>query len=192
MKTPSRQPQKPRRTAAPVPVADPEPITETTPDTTRVSFAIGPDGKPLVERMRSNTRDALRAAYSDDAFLKAIGVTNAEDEDDAFLMTIISGGALDLASVLMMLGAKRAGYPTEQAKILAFTPSEKQSLIPPTSKVIKKYVPSISGKYRDEIMLAIALTNAIGAKIVLLRETAKAGSTVAAAATQEAPQEDTA
>lgn len=172
-------------------MAEPEPVTESPePGGSRVSFAIGADGKPLVDRMRSNTREALRAAYSDEAFLKSIGVRSDDDEDDAFLMSIVSGGALDLASILMILGAKRAGYSVEQARVLAFTPAEKQTLIPPTSKVVKKYLPNISGKYRDEIMLAIALANVIGQKIMLLREAAKAsGSTVAPPATQEVAQE---
>jgi hypothetical protein len=195
MKNPSRRLEKPARRPVPVAVAEPESApTPDAPETSRVSFAIGPDGKPIVDRMRSSTREALRAAYSDESFLQSIGVRSGEDADDAFLMSIISGGALDLASVLMIMTARRAGYAIEHAKILAFTPAEKQTLVPPASKVIKKYIPSISGKYKDEIMLAIALANVIGAKIVLLRETTAAsvqqsGSTVAAATTTEAPDE---
>jgi len=153
-----------------------------------VSFAVDASGKPVnPDRLRTPTKDALRIALQDEDFLKAIGVKSPDDAEEEFLLSVISDGAYDVVSVLLMLGARRAGYAPEHARVLAFTPDEKAKLNAPTGKVIKKYLPSIGGKYRDEIMLAIALTNVIGAKIMLLRETAKAGSTVAP--TPEAPIE---
>jgi len=188
----------PRRTVEPV--ADPEPIvsTPTEPEGSRVSFAVGPDGKPInPDRLRSNTRDALRVAYADEAFLKAIGVKSDDDAESDALMSIVSAAALDITSVLMLLGARRAGYSVEHAKILAFTPQEKAQLNAPVARVVRKYLPDIGGKYRDEIMLAIALTNVIGQKIILLRETVAAertrtGSTVAPAPQQQPQPENAA
>lgn len=181
----------PRRGSTVAPSPTPAPTPAPTPDPTegsRVSFAIDASGKPVnPDRLRQPTKDALRVAFSDDEFLRSIGIRSEDDAEEDALLSVISDGAYDALSVLMLLGARRAGYSIEHARVLAFTPNEKAQLNAPTAKVIKKYLPSIGGKYRDEIMLAISLTNVIAAKIMLLRELAKAGSTVAPT-TSEAPQ----
>jgi hypothetical protein len=186
-----------RTRSAPAAVAEPDPIAPPEPESSRVSFAVGPDGKAVdPERFRSKTKEALRAAYADEEFLKAIGITSTDDAEENFLLATISSASYDVLTVLMLLGARRAGYPIEQARVLAFTDAEKQTLQAPTARVIKKYIPNIGGKYRDEILLALALANVIGAKVMLLRETAaaakaqaaQAGSTVAPDLTDAPPK----
>lgn len=158
-----------------------------------MSFAVDASGKPTnPDRLRQPTKDALRIALQDEEFLRAIGIRSDDDAEEDALLSVISDGAYDMLSVLLLLGARRAGYSIEHARVLAFTPNEKATLNGPTTKVIKKHLPSIGGKYREEIMLAISLTNVIAAKVMLLREMSKAGSTVAPTPTSEAaPQEVT-
>jgi hypothetical protein len=131
------------------------------------------DGTFDVESMRSSNKDALRTALSDPSLAASLGIASTQDANDARLLTTITGGLFDGLSFVSVALAKRAGYSDSQAAIAAFTPDEKDVLAEPTAKVINKWFPDIGGKYRDEIMLCLALTNVIGAKILLLRSGAQ-------------------
>jgi len=141
--------------------------------TKRVSFAMKADGTFDVESMRSSNKDALRAALSDPSLAASLGITSTQDANDARLLTTITGGLFDGLSFINIALAKRAGYSDAQAAIAAFTSDEKEMLAEPTAKVINKWFPDIGGKYRDEIMLCLALTNVIAAKVLLLRSGAE-------------------
>jgi hypothetical protein len=131
------------------------------------------DGTFDLDSMRSSNKDALKTALADPNLASALGITSTQDANDARLLTTITGGLFDGLSFVSVAFAKRAGYSDAQAAIAAFTPDEKEVLAEPTAKVINKWFPDIGGKYRDEIMLCLALTNVIAAKVLLLRSGAQ-------------------
>ena len=157
-----------RSTVAP---ASTEPPKED--NTKRVSFALKADGTFDVENMRTSGKDALRTALADPTLGAALGLTSTQVETDTRLLETIASGLYDGLSFVGVALAKRAGYSDSQAALAAFTEKEKETLAGPTVAVANKYFPDIGGKYRDEIMLCLALVNVIGAKILLLRAGAR-------------------
>lgn len=119
--------------------------------------------------MRGSSREALKIAVADANLSAALGLTSTAGADDSKLLEQITGGLYDGLSVVAVALARRAGYSEQQAAIVMFSSDEKALLAPPTAAVVNKYFPDFGGKYRDEIMLCMALVNVIGAKILLLR-----------------------
>jgi len=133
------------------------------------------DGRIDGDRLREKTRAALRRALSDPGLSVALGVpavaigpAGSSSPDDAAL-SMIAGAVYDGASALLVFLAARSGMPVDHARVLAFTPDEKRTLEAPTARVIQKYLPDLGGKYQDELVLALALTNVIAGKVVLMR-----------------------
>jgi hypothetical protein len=131
------------------------------------------DGTFDIDSMRSSNKDALRTALADPNLASALGIASTQDAGDTRLLETITGGLYDGLSFVAVALAKRAGYSDSQAAIAAFTDKEKETLAGPTVAVANKYFPDIGGKYRDEIMLCLAMVNVIGAKILLLRSGAQ-------------------
>jgi hypothetical protein len=164
---------------------DPDPVPATPPPEpesdalARLSVPLSPDGTVDASRLRERTKDALRKALLDPKLAESLGVTGAASSQDAKVMAQIANGLYDGVSALAIAMARRAGYSIQQASVLLFTADEKAMLAEPTVRVVNKHFPDFGGKYRDEIVLAFALTNIIAAKVMLLRA---AGNTVTPAA----------
>lgn len=129
----------------------------------RLSVTLTEDGSIAWDRMRPATREQLKKAIGDVAPAAAAESSGIDNES---LAAILYGSA----STLMMGLARRSGYTTEQASVLAFTPEETQALAGPTGKVLGKYLPT--GKYQDELLLGLMLTTVISGKLALLKKTA--------------------
>jgi hypothetical protein len=65
--------------------------------------------------------------------------------------------------------AMRSGYPVTVATSLAFSLEEKAILSPLTATVAAKWWPD-SGKYSDELALAVAFASIMTAKVMVLRK----------------------
>lgn len=145
-----------------------------TPSAPRMSLQMTDDGtRVALDRMRPATREQLRGAFTDPTFLKEFGLQPAGSDTPSDTAGAIDNSTLAViiysaASSLMVGLARRSGYTAEQAGVLAFTPQETNELAPLTGKVLAKYLPT--GKYQDEIMLALALTATVAGKVALLRK----------------------
>jgi len=137
----------------------------------RLSFQLDEHGRIAIERMRPGTVDQLRKAL-DASALAQLGIAGAasvavdDGIDGAALAQILYGSA----STLMVALARRSGYTSEQASVLAFQPDEVTMLAPTTGKIINKWLPT--GKYQDELMLGLMLVTVVSGKLALLRKTA--------------------
>jgi hypothetical protein len=176
----------------PIPVPDDPPVkasdpADDEPAIQRLTVPLSADGSIDTSRLRERTKESLKRALADPKLAESLGSTATVNADDAAFAAMITDAVYDGLSVLSIMMARRAGYTTQQARVLAFTADEKSALQAPTSKVITKHLPDLGGKYRDELLLAFALANIIGAKIVLLRST---GSEVAPTAGQTSETAD--
>lgn len=168
-----------RRNLAVIPQSEPDPASpepsaepadnEANP-TSRLTLPLSADGRVDIGRLREKTKQSLRRALSDPGLSVALG-TSADGvaaTDDAAIGMVVSA-IYDGVSALSVYLAHRAGYPIERCAVLAFTADEKRSLEPATARVVNKYLPDLGGQYRDELVLALALTNVIAGKIIMLR-----------------------
>lgn len=109
----------------------------------------------------------------DPALASALGVEQAQSAEDTALLRGVVGGLYGALNPIAIAMAKRAGYSDAQALVAAFTAEDITRLSDPTAKVIDKHFPNFGGKYRDEIMLCLAIAGVITAKIQLLRAGAR-------------------
>lgn len=138
----------------------------------RLSVTLTDDGSIAWDRMRPATREQLRKAFSDPAAAQQLGLQagTSTGDDGGLDASSLAGILYSSASTLMMGLARRSGYTTEQAAVLAFTPEEINMLAPTTGKVLNKWIPT--GKYQDEMLLGLMLTTVISGKLALLKRTA--------------------
>lgn len=169
-KSPTRSTRS-RSTVAP-PAPAPDPVAD---DTTikRLSFPLKADGTIDAESLRTSTKESLRRVLMDPALGEALGVQQAQNTEDAALLRGVVGGVYQAFNPIAIAMAKRAGYSDAQALVAAFTSADIDRLADPTAKVIDKHFPNLGGKYRDEIMLCLAIAGVIAAKIQLLRAGAR-------------------
>jgi hypothetical protein len=150
------------------------------------------DGRIDVTRLREKTKSALRVALSDPALSVALGApaldASASGEDVA-LIAQLTDSVFTGVSALSVALAMRSGYRAEFARVLVWDEKEKATVAPLTSKVARKYLPMLDGKYRDEILLGYQVVSIIAAKIMLLREAAAHASAPAPATSTAQPSE---
>lgn len=160
----------PDKAVTPRPAVAPETVADDT--VKRLSFPLRADGTIDAESLRTSTKQSLRTALLDPNLSAALGVSSVAPQDTKMLAQL-TGGLFDGLSLIAVALAQRVGYDASQAAIVALTPDDKDVLAEPTAKVIDKYFPDLGGKYRDEIMLCLALTNVVAAKVLLLRSGAR-------------------
>ena len=153
------------------PSGEPASVDQEAAATQRITMPVGSDGRIDAARLREKTRAALRHALSDPALPAALGMSepataNATDP----LINTIAGAVYDGASALLIwLAHTRFKISAQHAVLLGFTPEDKTLLQAPTAAVIAKYLPDLGGKYQEELILALALTNVIAGKVVAMR-----------------------
>jgi|SRR5882672_1002261 len=147
----------------------------TAPAAPRLSVQLDAQGAIDFERMRPDTREKLRAALERSgpgAFgLRATASAVSGPVVESFPPEMAEVIYDSLSSLLVGL-ARRGGHSAESAGVLAFTPQEKQALVPPTVAVLNKYNASL-GKYQEEITLGILLVTITSGKLALLRKSAQ-------------------
>lgn len=145
----------------------------------RLSVQLDEHGSIAWDRMRPETRDKLRAALQSPGGANVVpferpaaGPAATSEPGAQSIPPELCEVLYDSLSALMMGLARRQGYTVEQVPVLAFTPQEKNALVPATVKVLDKYGASL-GKYQEEIVLGTLLTTIITGKLSLLRKTAE-------------------
>lgn len=171
------------------PLASESPASDQEPATQRLSMPVTSDGRIDVSRLREKTRDALRQALSDPELPVALGMSSTvtESGEDAAILAQLTSSLFTGVSALSVAFAMRAGYRSEHARVMVWTEDELKAVAPLTGKIAKKrLLPLISEEYRDECLLGYQIISIIGAKIMLLRETAKMPAQPQPTGTEEA------
>jgi hypothetical protein len=142
-----------------------------------LSLILDDDGKIDTSSMRSATRERLTAALADQSLFSRLGMSGNgsmhqpvnDSLFDANVCAILYGAAGSIMAAI----AVKSGYPVDQVvAVVPFTPAEIETLAPLTGKVLDKWIP-VSGKYKDEAMLGLALFGIVNAKLAQLKKPAQ-------------------
>jgi hypothetical protein len=177
--TPAKPADTPEQPAAPVAEPAPTPPAADTPaaEVKRLSLILDDDGKIDTSSMRSATRERLTAALADQSLFSRLGMSGNgsmhqpvnDSLFDANVCAILYGAAGSIMAAI----AVKSGYPVDQVvAVVPFTPAEIETLAPLTGKVLDKWIP-VSGKYKDEAMLGLALFGIVNAKLAQLKKPAQ-------------------
>lgn len=118
----------------------------------RLSFPLAADGSAAVEQLRPATREKLRQAFSSPAARAAIFGGPAPAGPSAEDMALCSVLYDTISSILVSV-YRASGYSVEQAAFARYTDEQKAQLVPPTAKVLSKWVGDFA--YMDELMLGV-------------------------------------
>lgn len=177
--TPAKPADTPEQPAAPVAEPAPTPAADTpAAEVKRLSLILDDDGKIDTSSMRSATRERLTAALADQSLFSRLGMNAGNGSMhqpvndslfDANVCAILYGAAGSIMAAI----AVKSGYPADQVlAVVPFTPAEVETLAPLTGKVLDKWIP-VSGKYKDEAMLGLALFGIVNAKLAQLKRPAQ-------------------
>jgi hypothetical protein len=130
------------------------------------------EGRIEVDSMRSATKDKLKTALQDPTLLGRLGIVGGATAPpaDTLFDTNVCAILYGATGSIMAAVAVKAGYPVDQVlAVVPFTPGEIETLAPLTGKVLDKWIP-MSGKYKDEAILGLALFGIINAKLAQLKK----------------------
>jgi len=135
----------------------------------RLTIPLTPDGAPLWDRMRDETKGKVKAFLRDHAPRgeEAAGASSSFDP-------LVVHALYDALGSLAVVAAIASGHTRASSEQMKLTIEEKQILTPATQKVLDKYGASIS-RYQDECALALVLFAVYQAKIAKLEKQPRPG-----------------
>src|SRR5579863_1198565 len=139
-------------------------------DRIQLSFDVNENGAPDYSSMREKTRERLRQIISDPKFAEEIGIPSPaaiHPEVQVFHPAMVGAmydmmGAIE-AAVIPMFFPKVPHVIAKQ--VFTYTPTEKEMLNGPTTRVLNKYAAEWMIKYQDEIALAGMLVSLTVGKV---------------------------
>lgn len=138
-----------------------------------VPFVDGDDGNGggaiLWDRMRPATRTRFEALLRADAQARTLIGGASTPGDDSLARTLYDA----LGHVLAGVAVRFAHLQASDALMLAFTNDEIDALAPLTQKVLDKHI----GPMSDEVMLTVAVSSVLTAKVAMLQELRRRAAT---------------
>lgn len=139
----------------------------------RISFYIGEDGLPQWDRISPKTIDQLRSILNSSDAVERLGVkreTVKEAHELGFDATE-ANALLDLLEILKAAGASKIFDVPHEITSRAFKDTELQrsKMVPPITKVLNKWGPSLLKTWKDEIGAAIIFVSVTNAQTQMMR-----------------------
>jgi hypothetical protein len=134
-----------------------------------ITLQLEESGAPKWETVTEKNREAWREILSHPSTVQALGLApRAAAAPSAPLIPSAAVGALfdGLSRFEALACAKLLKVPFDDAqRLLAFTPEEKEKLVPVTQALAEKYIPVAAEKYGAEFTFAWLLLSMVAAKV---------------------------
>lgn len=157
---------------APAPASDTSEATTGRTSVDRIGIGITATGAIDIDSMRPGTRqrflDALAKSKLPGSPAASAAPTPVSDE-----MRATASMACAALGMLLMAGARLAGYSEHDARLMLFTPHETDIVRDPAARVLQKYAGSFA--YAEESALAAVLLTLVSQKFVSLKTAAAGG-----------------
>lgn len=138
-----------------------------------ITLQLEESGAPKWETVTEKNREAWREILAHPSTVQALGLApRAAPAPDAPLIPSAAVGALfdGLSRFEALACAKLLKVPFDDAqRILAFTPEEKEKLVPVTQALAEKYIPVAAEKYGAEFTFVWLLASMVAAKVTAVQ-----------------------